>query len=106
MHTDMCSPQLSSTYVEKCRVLWWTVYVLERQMSSLMGIPMGITDECISTPIPSLPDEPQKSTAMEIQVKLAQALSKVDRSRLDQHTTHDSLLTSYALSGLWRGRQS
>lgn len=80
MHTDMCSPLLEAEYVQRCQNLFWNVYILERQMSSLMGIPIGISEECISTPLPSISQETPKSAALHIRVKLSYILSEIDRS--------------------------
>ena len=82
MHTEMRSSFLDSSYVERCRTAWWTIYVLERQMSSLMGVPIGIAEECISTPFPKLSGQPQRLAALQIQVKLSRVLAKIDQSKI------------------------
>lgn len=76
----MRSPILDEQYVERCRTVWWTIYVLERQITSLLGVPPGIAEESISTPFPALPGQPQKLIAMRIQVQLSQILAKIDQS--------------------------
>ncbi|KAI0153863.1 hypothetical protein BJ166DRAFT_594992 [Pestalotiopsis sp. NC0098] len=80
MHTEMRSPILDEQYVERCRTVWWTIYVLERQITSLLGVPPGIAEESISTPFPALPGQPQKLIAMRIQVQLSQILAKIDQT--------------------------
>lgn len=80
MYTDMNDSYLNETYVQKCRKIWWTVYILEREMSSFMGVPGGITEESINTPFPTMSGQPQRRLALEIQVKLCQVLAKIDRS--------------------------
>lgn len=76
----MRSPILDEQYVEICRTVWWTIYVLERQITSLLGVPPGIAEESISTPFPALLGQPQKLIAMRIQVQLSQILAKIDQS--------------------------
>lgn len=81
MHTDMQCSDLDETYVHKCHALWWTVYVLERYMSVFTGVPNFICDEDICTPLPAFPNQPQKTGASQIQVKLAQVLGQIERSQ-------------------------
>lgn len=53
MHTNMQDQGLDETHVQRCRNLWWTVYILDRQMSSLMGVPLAVRDEDITASLPS-----------------------------------------------------
>lgn len=98
MHTDMSSSVLEDDFVEKSRILWWTVYVLERQMSSLMGIPMGIVEDCISARLPALPGQLRRSESLQIQVKLSQALSQIDKSERLYHFSVEVYSNSGALA--------
>lgn len=99
MHTEMRSPYLNKDYVERCRTVWWTIYVLERQIASLLGVPPGIAEESISTPFPELPGQTQKLIAMRIQVHLSQILAKIDQSMFALWVKIAQLLI--ANSGLW-----
>lgn len=56
--------------------------MLDRQMSSLMGLPSAIRDEDISAGLPSYPDSTQKATALEIQIMLSQVLAQITNSKL------------------------
>ncbi|KAH0436011.1 zn 2cys6 transcription factor [Colletotrichum camelliae] len=80
MYTEMQGQYLDEAYVQKCRLMWWTLYVLERHMSTLLGVPMFINDENICTPFPARPDQGQRTSVMHIQVKLAQILGQIHRS--------------------------
>ncbi|KAF4977143.1 hypothetical protein FZEAL_6286 [Fusarium zealandicum] len=80
MHTEMQSQILDDNYVQRCRTVWWTVYILERQMVSLMGLPIGISDETISTEFPSLHGQPQRLDALKIQVNFCRVLAKIDHT--------------------------
>ncbi|KAK6072135.1 Proline utilization trans-activator 2 [Seiridium cupressi] len=44
MHTDMPVAQLGEGHLQRCRKIWWTTYLLHRQMTSLMGEPQSIQD--------------------------------------------------------------
>ncbi|KAL0931430.1 zn 2cys6 transcription factor [Colletotrichum truncatum] len=80
MYTEMQGQYLDDTYIQRCRLVWWTIYVLERQMSTLLGVPMLIQDENICTPFPVHMHQGQRTNVMHIQVKLAQILGQIHRS--------------------------
>lgn len=82
MHTEMRSDSLDEGYVARCRRLWWTIHILERYISSHLGVPMAVTDDFISTPYHTFPDDAQKTAALQIQVRLSQVLSLIQHSRL------------------------
>ncbi|ETI21010.1 hypothetical protein G647_07353 [Cladophialophora carrionii CBS 160.54] len=77
MHTEMGSQQVDQVLAQRCRKVWWTVYVLDRQMSSLMGVPMGIADELISAELPTFTGQVERSTAMNIQIQLSRILAQI-----------------------------
>lgn len=80
MYTEMHGICLDETYVQRCRLVWWTVYVLERRLSSLLGVPMGISEESISALFPSISMHIHGPYVLEMQVTLCQILVKVDLS--------------------------
>ncbi|KAF2019448.1 Zn(II)2Cys6 transcription factor [Aaosphaeria arxii CBS 175.79] len=77
MHTDMPTQYLGEQYVQRCRKIWWTIYVLDRQMSSLMGLPLAIKDEDISCQLPIYPGSPHRTAALNMQIKLARILATI-----------------------------
>ncbi|KAL6241345.1 hypothetical protein RBB50_011818 [Rhinocladiella similis] len=80
MHTNMQDVGLDQEYVQRCRNVWWTVYILDRQMSSLMGVPVGLRDDDISASLPAFSMPSQKSLALELNVKLSGILSQIMNS--------------------------
>lgn len=60
--------------------MFWTIYILERQMGSLQGLPLGISDEVISARFPVFPGQPQKLEALKIHVDFCRVLAKIDQS--------------------------
>ena len=80
MYTEMHGTCFDEDYIQRSNLLWWTVYILERRMSSLLGLPLGIPEESISALCPSILIQSETSEAMEIQVRLCQILAKVDIS--------------------------
>jgi hypothetical protein len=61
----------------RCQNIWWTVYVLERQISVLMGTPLSISDNDINASLPLFPDSSLKTATLVIHVKLSKALSRI-----------------------------
>ena len=84
MHTEMRSQQVDPVLAQRCRKVWWTVYILDRQMSSLMGVPMGISDELISAELPTFSGHLERSTAMNIQIQLSRVLAQILNSESQQ----------------------
>ncbi|KIL89945.1 proline utilization trans-activator [Fusarium avenaceum] len=80
IHTEMQPGVLDEAYVQRCRHMFWTIYILERQMGSLQGLPLGISDEVISARFPVFPGQPQKLEALKIHVDLCRVLAKIDQT--------------------------
>ena len=78
-------PGAAAPQIEEHRLkLWWTVYILERRLSTLMGVPPLLNDdEDINVPLPDqiecLSDKPVK-TVLTLHVKLAQIMGKAVKS--------------------------
>lgn len=78
----MCARRaLDEHYIQRSRNIWWTVFVLDRQMSVLMGLPLSVNDEDISVPLPSFLDSTRKGFTVAIHVKLCQVLAQVVNSK-------------------------
>ncbi|WZH42385.1 Zn2-C6 fungal-type domain-containing protein [Fusarium acuminatum] len=80
IHTEMQPSVLDEAYVQRCRHMFWTIYILERQMGSLQGLPLGISDEVISARFPIFPGQPQKLEALKIHVDFCRVLAKIDQT--------------------------
>lgn len=84
MHTNMQSKHVAEALAQRCRKIWWTVYVLDRNLSSLMGVPSSIRDEDISAALPLYPESPCRATALDIQVKLSRVIAKISNGKSTQ----------------------
>lgn len=80
MHTDMKSRLVEESLVQRCRNIWWTVYVLDRRMTSLMGLPLAIRDEDISAGLPSVPGSNQKLVALDLHIRLSRVTAQIFNS--------------------------
>lgn len=82
MHTDMPVEELGQPLVERCRKIWWTVCVLDRQMTSLMGIPQTIRADEMTCQLPDFVEFPQRRAALQMQVKLSHVYADIARGKL------------------------
>ena len=68
--------------IERRREAWWTVYVLDRQMSSLLGCCVAFPDDDVNTRLPAFQGSVQTSLALGIHVKLCKAATVILQSEL------------------------
>ncbi|KAL9584292.1 MAG: hypothetical protein Q9203_004724 [Teloschistes exilis] len=80
LHTDIKNRHKSEPERERCREIWWTVYILDCHLSSLMGAPIAIGEQDISVQLPSFGGVAQKSLALSIHVKLAKTTTLILRT--------------------------
>ncbi|KAF2446560.1 Zn(II)2Cys6 transcription factor [Karstenula rhodostoma CBS 690.94] len=80
MHTDMPARELGEAFVQRCRKIWWSIYILDRQMSSQMGVPQSIRDDEITCQLTHFPGSVQRTAALRMQIKLARIYADIARS--------------------------
>lgn len=81
IHTDIQSRHHSEAFTERCREVWWTVYLLDCHLSSLMGVPLALAEQDISAQLPSFGGASQKSLALSIHVKVVKTTTLILRSK-------------------------
>lgn len=81
MHTDMPISELGEAFVQRCRRIWWSIYILDRQMSSQMGVPQSIRDDDITCQLTHFPGSSQRTAALKMQIRLARVYADIARSR-------------------------
>ena len=91
-HTDMPANQHSNEVIERCRKIWWTVYILDSHMSALMGGPRTISERDISAQLPSFANSPHLARALQIHIKLANIENMIQQSKLLSYATTRSPL--------------
>ncbi|KAI6750497.1 hypothetical protein HG530_014778 [Fusarium avenaceum] len=89
LHRDIVSGVLDDLEVTRYRNAWWTLYILDRKLSSLMGAPCSIHDSDISVPIPKDQTASRKSSALDMHIKLSRLKAKVLDS--SSHTLKNAL---------------
>ncbi|KAH6656516.1 fungal-specific transcription factor domain-containing protein [Truncatella angustata] len=78
MHTEMPADQLGEKHVQRCRKVWWTIFVLDRQMTSLMGLPHPIQDAEIQCRLPVYHESHQRTTTLDMHIKLARVIAEIN----------------------------
>ncbi|KAM0273244.1 hypothetical protein ACHAQH_008380 [Verticillium albo-atrum] len=71
--------ELGNRYVERCRRAWWTVYILDREFTSLMGLPLTIQDDDVNCPLPKFDGQMQRMATLEMQVKLCRNIADINK---------------------------
>lgn len=84
MHTDMPIGDLGIHAVERCRKIWWTVYILDRQMSSIQGLPQSIDDRFVQAIPPSFSGSPEKARTLGMHIKLCRSIAEISSSKCSQ----------------------
>ncbi|KAJ5263252.1 hypothetical protein N7478_010857 [Penicillium angulare] len=77
MHTQMPVEYLGEHLVQRCRKIWWTVYILDREMTSLMGLPQSLSDEHINTLLPSFTGSLQRTAGINMHIKLSRIIAEI-----------------------------
>jgi hypothetical protein len=92
MHTRMPVEDLGYDTVQRCGKIWWTVYILDREMTSLMGLPQSINDRYVQTQLPTFSDQAD-TVSLGMHIKLSQIVAEVNSSK-----TNRSLLLLMSLT--------
>ncbi|PWY72751.1 fungal-specific transcription factor domain-containing protein [Aspergillus eucalypticola CBS 122712] len=77
MHTCMPVMDLGRDSVERCRKIWWTVYILDRHMTSIQGLPQSVDDHFIQTKLPS-PVGSENITILDMHIKLCRSIADIN----------------------------
>ena len=81
VHTNMSNRNLADSMRERCREIWWTIYILDSHMSALMGVPQSLSEHDVTAQLPEFAAHTSKSLALGIHVKLARATSSILQSK-------------------------
>lgn len=84
MHTCMPIKELGLHIVERCRKIWWTVYMLDRQMTCVQGLPQSVDDRFVQTSLPSSPGLHGKTAMLDMHIKLCRRVAEINNSKRHQ----------------------
>lgn len=82
MHTSMPARELGIDVVERCRKIWWTIDILNRQMTCVQGLPQSIDDKFVQTSLPSFGGRALKVSTLDMHIKLSRSISDINKSRI------------------------
>ncbi|KAI1291184.1 fungal-specific transcription factor domain-containing protein [Xylaria venustula] len=74
LHREMVLGDRTEAEVQRHRAIWWTIYILDRKFSSLMGAPTSIQDEDITV---NLPGKNQTEKVLRTHVTMSRLLATV-----------------------------
>ncbi|KAF4854220.1 Proline utilization trans-activator [Colletotrichum siamense] len=77
LHREPLPGLLTDTEANRLRCIWWTIYILDRKLSSLMGAPNSIQDSDITVHLPRSDPVVQKYKALSLHVVLSKLHAKV-----------------------------
>lgn len=70
-------------YAKRCNVVFWVIYVLDREFSALMGGPSAISDEAITAKLPSQTSQSIEAMNMTLTIRLARMTARILTSKTD-----------------------
>lgn len=82
LHRELIGDDLTDEDIKRHHAVWWSIYILDRRFSSLMGAPNLIRDEDITVPLPDFEQNSYSAKAMSLQVALARLHAQVLSSTL------------------------
>ncbi|KAF2998050.1 hypothetical protein E8E14_005142 [Neopestalotiopsis sp. 37M] len=76
LHREMESVDMNNSETQRRHAIWWTVYILDRKLSSLMGAPTSVHDEDVTAPLPALTNA-LTAKGLGVHVRVSRLLAKV-----------------------------
>lgn len=77
LHTELPGNELGIQTVTRCRNLWWTLYVMDRHVSSSLGLPMTTQDSDITTELNPAGSRSRPDATLSLHVKLSYLFSTI-----------------------------
>ncbi|KIW67935.1 hypothetical protein PV04_03914 [Phialophora macrospora] len=59
------------------RDLWWTVYILDRRLSCMIGAPCSIQDSDITCPLPAVDGREHRGAVLNVHVKISRLMAQI-----------------------------
>ncbi|KAI9712006.1 MAG: hypothetical protein M1820_001714 [Bogoriella megaspora] len=77
LHTQLPVSELGAEMVNRCRNLWWSLYIMDRHFSTSLGTPMATQDNDITTLLEYPSTEVQQDPTLVVQVRLWRLISTI-----------------------------
>jgi proline utilization trans-activator len=86
--------------------LWWTIYIIDRKLSSLVGIPTALHDEDIAIPMPLIGLTQNQDSTFALHVELSSQMGQMlNGMYVTCYATCDNLTSILVVYGLGIQRQ-
>ena len=82
MHRHVPDDLAGPEFARRCRNIFWVVYMLDREFSSLIGAPNSIRDEDITVNLPAGVGASTEDLYLSLHVRLAQLMAQILASML------------------------
>ena len=89
LNTELPAQDIDAPSGKRSRDLWWTIYTLDRQLSSSPGVPISVQDYDISTSLGDVRETSQEESALKFKVRLSQVLSTIVKGESAEHNLHE-----------------
>lgn len=80
LHTNIRADRFGSASVERIRRAWWTVFILDREMTAVAGLPQSIEIQDVYCQLPAFSGSVTRISALKMQLKLSQLIADINRS--------------------------
>ncbi|KAI1435621.1 fungal-specific transcription factor domain-containing protein [Xylaria sp. CBS 124048] len=77
LHRELVGDTITDEETQRNHAVWWTIYILDRRFSSLMGTPNLVREDEITVPLPDLEQDSHFKKALNLQVVLARLHARV-----------------------------
>lgn len=84
LHTNIEADRFGTTSVERIRRAWWTVFILDREMTAVAGLPQSIEIQDVYCQLPAFSSSVTRISALKMQLKLSQLIADINRSMLKE----------------------
>jgi hypothetical protein len=77
LHNEPPSEIFGRQFAAQCRDIWWSAYILDRQLSAVIGAPISIQDSQISCTLPNSYKTSEDAEFMTMHIKLAKIVGQI-----------------------------
>ncbi|KAJ5350603.1 hypothetical protein N7541_008330 [Penicillium brevicompactum] len=92
LHREPPSELFGDRFARHCRDIWWSAYILDRQLAAVIGCPTSIQDAQITCALPTSYDKSEDVQFMTMHIKLAKIVGQI----LDTvYTTEDARKSTF-----------
>lgn len=81
MHRHMPEESVGAEHSQRCAILFWVVYMLDRDFAALIGAPSSIRDEDISAKLPTQISQGRDAWNMALHVQLSTLMARILTSK-------------------------